>query len=87
MTILYKSCTPIGGVPSYICDPCAEGEKGRVRSVMFIDKTLLSELAATAEGEAKNIEVRLKDVIKGGDASKNIPLKPGDMVSVKSGIF
>ena len=39
------------------------------------------------DGEAKNIEVRLKDVIKGGDASKNIPLKPGDMVSVKSGIF
>jgi polysaccharide export outer membrane protein len=38
-------------------------------------------------GEAKNIEVRLKDVIKGGDLSKNVPLKPGDMVNVKSGIF
>lgn len=38
-------------------------------------------------GEAKNIDVRLKDVIKDGDLSKNIPLKPGDMVNVKSGIF
>jgi len=38
-------------------------------------------------GETKNIEVRLKDVIKGGDLSKNVPLKPGDMVNVKSGIF
>jgi polysaccharide export outer membrane protein len=38
-------------------------------------------------GEVKNIEVRLKDVIKGGDMSQNVPLKPGDMISVKTGIF
>ena len=38
-------------------------------------------------GEAKNIEVKLKDVIKGGDLDKNVPLKPGDLVNVKSGIF
>jgi polysaccharide export outer membrane protein len=39
------------------------------------------------DGVAKNIQVRLKDVIKGGDLSKNVPLKPGDMVNVKSSIF
>ncbi len=33
-----------------------------------------------------NIEVRLKDVIN-GDISKNIVLKPGDIVTVKTGIF
>jgi polysaccharide export outer membrane protein len=38
-------------------------------------------------GEVKNIEVRLKDVIKGGDMSQNVHLKPGDMISVKTGIF
>lgn len=37
--------------------------------------------------EVKNIEVRMKDVIKGGDLDKNLPLKPGDIVRVKSGIF
>jgi polysaccharide export outer membrane protein len=38
-------------------------------------------------GEARNIEVRLKDVIKDGDLSKNVPLKPGDLVHIKTGIF
>jgi polysaccharide biosynthesis/export protein len=37
--------------------------------------------------EVINIKVRLKDVIKSGDIDKNVPLKPGDMVSVKTGIF
>ncbi len=38
-------------------------------------------------GEAKNIQVKLKDVVKGGDLNKNVPLKPGDLVNVKSSIF
>ncbi|HMK56877.1 MAG TPA: polysaccharide biosynthesis/export family protein [Dissulfurispiraceae bacterium] len=33
-----------------------------------------------------NIWVRLKDVIN-GDASKNVELNPGDIISVKSGLF
>ena len=38
-------------------------------------------------GETQNIVVRLKDVIKDGDLSKNVPLKPGDLLNVKSSIF
>jgi len=35
----------------------------------------------------KNIEARLKDVIKNGDTSKDVPLKPGDLIIIKTGIF
>ncbi len=35
----------------------------------------------------RNIKVRLKDVIKNGDISKDKPLMPGDLVIVKTGIF
>jgi len=45
------------------------------------------EIIRQEGGQVKSIEVKLKDVIKGGDISKNVPLKPGDMISVKSGIF
>ncbi|MGD0884044.1 MAG: polysaccharide biosynthesis/export family protein [Thermodesulfovibrionales bacterium] len=38
-------------------------------------------------GEMKNIEARLKDVVNNGDASKDVLLKPGDLVIVKTGIF
>jgi polysaccharide export outer membrane protein len=37
--------------------------------------------------EVKTIEVRLKDVIKKGDISADLPLMPGDRVIVKTGIF
>ena len=44
-------------------------------------------IVARKEGnEVKNIEVRLKDVIN-GDINKNLLLKPGDLVTVKTGIF
>jgi polysaccharide export outer membrane protein len=37
--------------------------------------------------EVKEIEARLKDVMKGGDLSKNVPLRPGDLITVKSSVF
>jgi polysaccharide export outer membrane protein len=37
--------------------------------------------------QVRNIKVRLKDVMKEGDISKNISLKPGDRIIVKTGIF
>ncbi len=40
------------------------------------------------EGKSvKNIEARLKDVIKNGDTSKDVPLNPGDLIIIKTGIF
>jgi polysaccharide biosynthesis/export protein len=35
----------------------------------------------------KNIDARLKDVIKDGDTSKDVPLMPGDLIIIKAGIF
>ncbi|MEW6115747.1 MAG: polysaccharide biosynthesis/export family protein [Nitrospirota bacterium] len=37
--------------------------------------------------EVREIEARLKDVMKGGDLSKNVLLRPGDLITVKSSIF
>ncbi len=45
-------------------------------------------IIARKEGnEVKNIEVKLKDVIKRGEIDKDLPLKPGDRIIVKTGIF
>jgi polysaccharide biosynthesis/export protein len=45
-------------------------------------------LIVRKEGNAmKNIEAKMKDVIKDGDISKDILLKPGDFIIVKTGIF
>jgi len=38
-------------------------------------------------GAAKNIEARLKDVMKDGDINKDVPLEPGDLIIVKTGLF
>jgi len=37
--------------------------------------------------ETKYIEARMKDVMKDGDVSKDIPLMPADLVIVKTGMF
>lgn len=59
MALVYKICATAGTIPEYVCDPCAEGEKGRVRSVMFIDKSLITELAAVEAPATKaNIEIK-----------------------------
>lgn len=39
------------------------------------------------QGKEKAIPVRLKDLIKDGDLTQNIKLKPGDYIVVKEGIF
>lgn len=45
-------------------------------------------IVARKEGnEVKNIEVRLKDVVKRGEIDKDLPLRPGDRIIVKTGIF
>jgi polysaccharide export outer membrane protein len=45
-------------------------------------------IIARKEGnEVKNIEVKLKDVINRGEIDKDLPLKPGDRIIVKTGIF
>jgi len=36
---------------------------------------------------SRNIEARMKDVIEEGEIKKDVPLKPGDLVIVKTGIF
>ena len=36
--------------------------------------------------ETKNIEARMKDVVN-GDISKDVPLMPGDLVIIKTGLF
>jgi polysaccharide export outer membrane protein len=38
-------------------------------------------------GTIKNIEARLKDVMKDGDISKDVALEPGDLIIVKTSIF
>jgi polysaccharide biosynthesis/export protein len=38
------------------------------------------------DNSSKNIKVKLKDVMN-GNASKNVLLKPGDIITVKTGIF
>jgi polysaccharide export outer membrane protein len=37
--------------------------------------------------ETINIEARMKDVIRDGDISKDVPLMPGDLVIIKTGMF
>jgi len=45
-------------------------------------------LVARKEGnEVKNIEVKLNDVLKRGQIDKDLPLRPGDRIIVKTGIF
>lgn len=45
MALVYKDCTPVGGIAHY-CDPCDEGEKGRIRSIAFIAKSIASTIVA-----------------------------------------
>jgi len=47
MAIIYKICATDETFPDYICDPCGEPEKGRVRGVAYIHKDLKSTIDKT----------------------------------------
>ena len=44
MSIIYKTCPQDGIIPDYMCDPCGATEKGRVRGVAYIHKSLKSTI-------------------------------------------
>lgn len=59
MPIIYKKCVADGAIPEYMCDPCINAERGRVRGVAFISRSLaaLLEDESTTPG-VKNVESR-----------------------------
>jgi hypothetical protein len=58
MAIAYKTCNG-GTIPDYICDPCEDTEKGRIRGAALIHKSLLSALATVVTpATTKNIETK-----------------------------
>lgn len=46
MAIVYKNCIPTTGNPTYGCDPCGDGEKGRVSGVALFSKAIADDLTA-----------------------------------------
>ncbi len=46
MALVYKQCIPTAGKSDYVCDPCADGEKGRVGGVALFDKSIKGDLTA-----------------------------------------
>jgi hypothetical protein len=44
MALVYKNCIPTTGNPAYACDPCSDGEKGRVSGVVLFDKSIKDDL-------------------------------------------
>lgn len=57
MAIVYKKCVGPDGVGEYMCDPCITGEKGRVRGVAYIHKSLEEDITAESSVVGvKNIE-------------------------------
>lgn len=56
MAITYKTCNG-GTIPEYLCDPCEETEKGRIRGAALIHKSLLASMnTVVSPATAKNIE-------------------------------
>lgn len=44
MALVYKNCIPDTSNPLYACDPCFDGEKGRVSGVALFDKSIKDDL-------------------------------------------
>ncbi|MDR1764407.1 MAG: hypothetical protein LBR64_10755 [Dysgonamonadaceae bacterium] len=46
MSLIYKTCTSGGQIPTYNCNACGETEGGRVRGAAYIHKSLKSALTS-----------------------------------------
>jgi len=44
MPLNYRRCVPESDLATYACDPCMDGEKGRVRGCAYIHKSLKADL-------------------------------------------
>lgn len=56
MALTYKTCTE-GVIPDYMCEPCDVVEKGRVRGIFLLHKSIYADAETVATpGTAKNIE-------------------------------
>jgi len=46
-----------------------------------------ASIARTVDGKKKQFNVRLDDLIKKGDMSANVPMRPGDVLVIPEGMF
>jgi polysaccharide biosynthesis/export protein len=46
-----------------------------------------ASIVRTVKGKQKQFNVRLNDLIKSGDMSANVPMRPGDVLVIPEGIF
>jgi polysaccharide biosynthesis/export protein len=87
-----KRIKVIGAVKTPVIIPFREGLTALDAILMaggFTDFAKQNDVAVIRKdgGEMRSIEARLKDVMNDGAVSKDVRLKPGDLVVAKTGIF
>jgi polysaccharide export outer membrane protein len=87
-----KRIKVIGAVKTPVIIPFREGLTALDAILIaggFTDFAKQNDVAVIRKegGEMKSIEARLKDVMNDGAVSKDVPLKPGDLVVAKTGLF